>query len=150
MAPEEAFSYALKLLSNRPRSKSHLASLLKKKGYEEADVDQALKRLEELHLINDKLFAEQATEHLLARQPSGRKRVWDVLRKKKVPSEIAKEVVGKLDREGEHVRAFELAKVYQEKWKDLPSLKRRKRIYDLLVRRGFDFELCREVIDSIR
>ena len=145
----DALSYALKVLSRQPCSKSKLIERLTKKGYTSFDNAKVLKRLEELNLINDQTYAEQVTEELLHRRPSGKRRIWYALRKRKIPAAIAHEVISRISEGEETERAYQIAQLYKNKFKLLPTERRRKRIYDTLVRRGFNYELCREVIERI-
>jgi len=147
---QAALSYSLKLLSGSPRSRVNVLSMLEKKGFRLADRHKVVARLEELNLINDKVMAERVAEDLMKRQPSGRRRLRQVLGKKKIPSSIVRTFIEDIDEERESARAFQVAERCQEKWRSLPRDRRLKRIYDLLVRRGFDFELCREVLEKIK
>lgn len=153
MAPlsyPEAFSYSLKLLSGRQYSEAALLLKLRGKGCSREVSQEVAEKLRELNLLNDRAFAEAVAQDLARFNPSGRRRVKSVLKKRKVSPELASEVASKIDSEEEAERATELAKKYEIKWTTLPKMRRLKRIYDLLVRRGFDFELCRQVIEELR
>ncbi len=153
MAPlsyQEAFSYSLKLLSGRQYSETALLEKLRGKGCSAEVSEEVAAKLKELNLLNDRAFAEAVAQDLARFKPSGRRRVKSVLKKRKVSEVIASDVAAKIGNEEEVERAKELALKYEVKWAALPKMRRIKRIYDLLVRRGFDFELCRQVIEEIR
>lgn len=95
-------------------------------------------------------MAEQLAEDLLARKPSGRRRLAHTLRQKKIPEGIVERVISKIDDTEETERAFRLAESLREKWKGQPLIRQKKKVYDFLARRGFDYELCREVIDRLQ
>ena len=147
---QQAFSYSLKLLSGRQYSESRLLDKLQEKGCSKELSREVADRLKELNLLNDKTFASAIVEDLTRYHPSGRRRIRTVLKKRKVPGDVAGELISKIDVEEEAERAKALAKKYDERWHELPKMRRLKRIYDLLARRGFDFELCREIIEELR
>lgn len=153
MAPlsfQQAFSYSLKLLSDRQYSESALLEKLQGKGCSKQLSLEIVERLRELNLLNDKAFAGAIVDDLVRFHPSGRRRIRSVLKKKKVPSEIAGELVSKMDVEEEAQRAKALAEKYDARWHEIPKMRRLKRIYDLLVRRGFEYEMCRQIIEELR
>ncbi len=153
MAPlsyQEAFSYSLKLLSGRQYSETALLEKLCGKGCSAEVSEEVIGKLKNLNFLNDRAFAEAVAQDLARFKPSGRRRVKSVLKKRKVSEVIASDISSKIGNEEEVERAKELARKCEVKWAALPKMRRLKRIYDLLVRRGFDFELCRQVIEEIR
>ncbi|MBI4431381.1 MAG: regulatory protein RecX [Candidatus Omnitrophica bacterium] len=147
---QEAFSYSLKLLSGRQYSEAALLEKLRGRGCSKAVYDEVVKKLRRHDLLNDRTFADAVVQNILRFQPSGRRRIRSKLKKRKVPGSVAEELISKIGDEEESHRARELAQRYAVRWAAVPKMRRLKRIYDLLVRRGFDFELCREVIDTLR
>jgi len=145
----EALSYSLKLLSGRQRSSAGILALLRRKGCPMAEAQKVVNRLEELGLLNDMKMAEQIRDDTIRTRPGGRRHLRQILRRKHIPTAVTNELVNEIDDEEEAKRATDLGMHWLDKWKALPRDRRRKRIYDLLVRRGFDYELCRDVIDHI-
>jgi len=62
-------SYAIKLLSIRLRSEEELRIRLKRKGFEEKDIENTIKELKELNLLDDREFARVFYE-------TKRKKLW--------------------------------------------------------------------------
>lgn len=58
-APPEAFEVGLRLLARREHSRSELALKLAQRGIEQAEIEQALDRLQAMDALNEERFAEQ-------------------------------------------------------------------------------------------
>lgn len=140
---------SLRLLAATPKSRSILEEKLRQRGFAPQAVKNVLDRLETQGLLNDRSFAESVFQSYLYAKPSGRKRIAFELERKGVPTDLIQEMIGRYTAEEECSRARELAIQKKNKLKNLDPRKRRKRIYDFLVRRGFDFSICREITNEI-
>ena len=69
--------------------------------------------------------------------------------KRGIGETLIREVLEKYSPEEERERARELARDKFERWQKLEPMKRRKRVYDFLVRRGFDFAMTRDLVEEI-
>lgn len=146
----QALVTALRFLAASPKSHKLLEQKLVGKGYPQVIVERTLDRLEKEGWLNDRAFAHSLFESLLSRRVSGRKRIAFELKKRGIASSLIEELLSKYSFEEEREKALELARERQERWKNLEEMKRRKKIYDFLVRRGFEFSLCKEVVDEVR
>lgn len=88
MSQDLARQYAIRLLSQRPYSKSRLLFKLKQKGYE-AEAAPVLAELEEKGAINDARFAQAFTEQSQLQRPSGKQRVILALRRRGIDQATA-------------------------------------------------------------
>jgi len=95
------------------------------------------------------MFAQDLFQNLSARRFSGRKRIAFEMERRGVGTATVRELLEGYKPEEERAKAFEVARLKRERWMRLDKPKRRKRIYDFLVRRGFDFSLSKEVTDEI-
>jgi regulatory protein len=86
---------------------------------------------------------------LSSHRPSGRRRIVYELEKRGIGCAVIQEVLQGFTGEKEHALALELARQKQERWKKFDRVKRQKKTYDFLVRRGFDFALSRNVVSEI-
>lgn len=148
-----ADSYALYLLGRQDYTEHALRSSMHRKGYEPADIDRIVKTLLETGLLSDRRYAESYVYSNKLRY--GPHRVARFLKEKGVSKEIIEEALEGLTEEGQ--------KDSIEEYIDLNlnlELSRRvdvsdkKAVYKLknkmfgaLCRRGFDFELIREILD---
>jgi regulatory protein len=138
--------YAMRLLSISKRSESDIVARLKRKGYQEDHVVQIIRYLKEKKLLDDVAFAKNFVYWAHHGNAIGSKRIRLQLRKKGVRGDAIEQAMEDHDRVHEKKSAFELAEMRYEKLKMLDPDKRKKRIYDFLVRRGFDYETCRNVV----
>lgn len=145
--------YALKLLSIRPRSKEEIKGRLlwfsEKKGIPNKFVEKLIEELVFHNFLNDEEFANWWVEQRCSFRPKGQRAIRLELLEKKVDKEIIDRVLKRKKKESSE---FELAQKLVRKKTSLykneaPEIKKRK-ITSLLLRRGFDWETVKEVIDS--
>lgn len=146
--PRDPLAYALYLLGRRGRTKYELKSKLSEKGYEPELVDATMKRLEELHLLDDKTYAELYARDKVGIYRRGRYRIGLELRRKGVDKELVDETVGAIDEQDELAAALSLLKGRQRAWADLHERKRFERSTHLLQRRGFSGKVIRRAIEE--
>ena len=141
--------YAMRLLSIAKRSELDLKLKLKHKGYPEEAIQQVIHLLKEKKLLNDLEFAKHKVYWSQYGNPVGRNRIRLELRKKGLSEDNISEALQEWDPSSEKEKALLLAKTRFDKLKTLDPTKRKKRIYDFLVRRGFAYEISREVISEL-
>lgn len=146
---KQALVTSLRLLAATPKSRKALQKKLEERGFPREVVENTLNHLEEQHLLNDRALAQVLFQNFSAHRVSGRRRIAYELKKRGIRSSLVEELLEGYHPEEERLRALELAKLKQERWQKLDRMKRRKKTYDFLVRRGFDFSLAREVINEI-
>lgn len=147
--------YALKLLSFRPRSikeiKGKLFQFSIKKGIPGKIVDQVIADLRAQNFLNDKDFASWWLEQRQSFRPKGK----IVIRMELMQKGIDKETIEQVLSEGQASKETELdlaQKVVGKKlssFQHLSKKEKRQKIGNLLLRRGFDWETIRRVIDSL-
>ena len=146
---KQATITALRLLTATPKSKARLKQKLKEKGYPSQVIDGTLSRLEREGLLNDKNFAFSVFQTFSQYRPSGRKRIAFEMKKRGIGEGMIDKILEKFDPESERQAALQLAETKLNRWQKLEPTKWRKKIYDFLIRRGFDFTLAREIVDGI-
>lgn len=146
-----ARSRALDLLAYRSRSSVELSRRLRRDGFSDASIDAALHRLGELGMLDDRSFAEEFAASRIANKGYGPHRIAAELRARGIQSEIIEQVV---DRQFED-DTLELEQARQFVARRLPRLeretdpvKRRRKLYDALMRRGYTSDVVRRVIDE--
>lgn len=100
-------------------------------------------------LLSDRTFALGLVQSFAQYRLSGRKRIAFELRRKGIEEPMIEEVLGKYSLEEERARAFELAEHQAERCKKFVGIQRRKKIYDYLLRRGFEFDLARQAVAHV-
>lgn len=85
--PPTCFDKATDLLARRPHFRRQLADKLLRRGYEEAEVDEALARLERYGYLDDPRTAVDFVASRLSRGPMGRRRLEAELVRRGAPRE---------------------------------------------------------------
>lgn len=146
---KQALISALRLLAATPKSRKGLTQKLERKGYSQEVLQNILNRLEKQGLLNDQVYAQSLYRSFLTLRPSGRKRIAFELEKKGIGSALIRSLLDEYSPETERENAWQVAEEKYNRWIKLDAKKRRKKIYDFLVRRGFDFVLAREVVEKL-
>ncbi len=122
------------------------------KGKEErsqATVDVLVEILKKKGMVNDLEFAKAWTEARRKSKQKGIKAIKAELFQKGIDREIIEEVVRV---QGTGYSEEELAKQALEKkmksWKNLPSLEFKKKAYEYLMRKGFEYDVVKEIIEN--
>ena len=140
---------ALRLLAASPKTRLQLSQKLLSKGYPRTVVEETLGRLEEQGLLNDRAFAKDLIAKWVHVKPSGIRKISFELKRRGISAKVREELLAELSPEAEGGRARELARAQWEAWSRLPEERRRKKVYDFLARRGFDFEVVRNLIEEL-
>jgi len=146
---KQAWLTSLRMLAATPKSRKQLEKKLIDKGYFAEVVEEILNRLEETHILNDKAYATNVMSRYQGAKSSGRKRIEFELKKRGVSGKVREELLSEISGDDERVRARELADNRWDRFKNLEFQKRKKKVYDFLCRRGFDFQIARECLDQV-
>lgn len=146
---KQAMVTSLRLLAATPKSRKALEEKLKERGYAIEIVEKVLGKLERQGILNDSSFAQSVMQTLLIHRPSGRKRISYELKKRGIGQALVEQLMEKYPAREEREKAIELASNKWDRWENLEKAKRRKKLYDFLVRRGFDFALSREAVEWV-
>ena len=71
------------------------------------------------------------------------------LKRHGIPKKISDELLEKLSDEDETGRALEQARLKWAGWSQLDPQKRKKRLYDFLIRKGYDFQIAQDVLQKL-
>jgi regulatory protein len=148
---QQLMDRAFRLLARKARSTAELrAKLLERAPAEEHVVEQVIARLQELGYVNDQQLASDYAVARLQLKPMGRRRLREELRRKRLPEDAIESALddayARLDEDALIARAV-------RKWvrtKGAPKTKAEvKRLFDHLVRLGFDYEHIRRAVREI-
>jgi regulatory protein len=148
LSPEEAYeqahSAALRLLSQRERSRVELRSRLARKGFDRPTIDRALDRLAEAGLQSDERFAASFTLDAHRGRGLSTNAVQGQLRRRGIDKELAAAAATESP-EDEEARARDLAERRASRLTGLSPEVRVRRLVGYLARRGYPPELCRRL-----
>jgi regulatory protein len=143
---EDAMAAALRLVSYRPRSEKELRDRLSQRFPDPALVDTVVDRLVELRLIDDAAFAASWVESRDRSGPRSRRMLAAELRLKGVSRTPADAAVETVDEED---AAYRAAKKKAQVMTGRPFEEFRRKIGDLLLRRGFRYDTANETVKRL-
>lgn len=143
-----AFNSALNSLDYRDHSEKEIrAKLMRKHGAEY--VDEAVEKLIELDLINDRRYAENYARELFEHKKFGKIRIKSELIAKGIASDIASKTVNSLfeDEEPDNIQRIVdiIEKKYYNRMNDEVG---RKKVFSALQRMGYSFSDIREAMSE--
>ena len=142
-AREDAMATALRLIAFRPRSEKEMRQALARRAVTSGLQDDVIARLRELALLNDSAYAASFVESRDSSSPRSRRLLAQELRLKGVARDLASESVAAIDdidaayRAGQR-RARSMSRL---EYKDFE-----RRLGGFLLRRGFGFDVVRQVV----
>lgn len=143
---EKAFESSLKLLSYRPRSKKEVYFRLKKQGYSIDIIEAVVKELEARGYLDDESFARYWLENREDFSPRAKSLIKFELKAKGVDEETVDNVLNQTD-DGQN--AYNLLVKKLARFKELEYGEFYRKSTSLLRRRGFSYEVIREVTNKI-
>ena len=139
----------MRLLAISRKSETQLREKLEEKGYLASAIAEVISELKKNGILDDLKFAKERVYWAAHGNPIGKRRVQFELRKRGIAKNTIAEALEDFSVTAERDRALALAKAQAEKLKAVTPFKKRKRLYDFLMRRGFEYEICRDVIEKI-
>lgn len=111
-------------------------------------VDTIVSTLKESRLINDEQFAQSWVD--ARKKKKGPRVIKQELFQKGIDKEIIEGVISSqaADYDGQIV-AEQLLEKKMRVWKNLPKMELKKKAYDFLLRRGFEYEIVKDIIEKI-
>jgi regulatory protein len=141
---EQAYNRALDYLGYRPRSRREIDSYLQNRDVPQVQIEAVIGRLEHAGLLDDEAFARFWVENRERFRPRGRRALRYELRSKGVSEEIIERALESVDAPDSAYRSAG-RKARQLSNLDRPTFYRK--MIAFLSRRGFAYEVAREVTD---
>ncbi len=146
---KQGYLYAVRLLTASKKSAKEVAKRLKDKGYESSVIETVVESLKTQGILNDRKMVDETVQWAKQAKRFGKRRVALELKKKGITQNIIDSALQNYSKEEERKTAYSLAEVRWQKIKNIESQKRKRRLFDFLINRGFDFELSREIINQL-
>jgi regulatory protein len=146
--PNKARQYALKLLSYRGRSEKELEERLLKKGVTKPVVSSTINELKEIGVIDDMSLAEALKRQALTTKMLSQNGAKRYMQAKGIPRDII-DVVFYHDKNKDFDNALRLAGKKLMSLNHYPSEIVKRRLYNLLLRRGYSSETIMKVLKDI-
>lgn len=144
-----ATNQAVRLLAFRPRSRNELETRLRRNGFQASAIAAAIERMVELGYVDDSEFASYWVENRQQHRPRGRRLLAQELRSKGVPKDVAEQAIDEAEID-EFSQALELARKRAERLRGLDRETWRRRMAGFLQRRGYNWDVVRQVMDELQ
>ncbi len=141
-----ALHAALRLLAYRPRSESELRERLARRGLPAPVIDDTVARVREQGLLDDAAFAAYWVESRSRMRPRSRRLLARELSAKGVERRTALRAAEAVN---DAEAAYEAGSRRLRALSGLDYREFRRRLGDLLLRRGFDYETAREAVERL-
>lgn len=153
-AMERAKAIAINYISYRPRSAQEVVTKLTRKGFSSELARKVVLRLQEFRMIDDLEFARMFTRDRKRRRPLGRALLRRSLHAKGIAPHLVEQVLHEVvsDEDQEHAAAQLAAKhlrVAKRSYEKIDHARRRKRLYDYLLRRGFSNDIASKTVRAL-
>ena len=112
-------------------------------------IDETIQKLKSLDFLNEERYVKAYIHDNYNLKHKGKNRIHQELKNKGINELTIEKYLGEIGAENEAENALELAKKRREFMKKLPVLTQKRRLYGLLVRRGFSPEIALDTIDKI-
>ncbi|MDD8017895.1 MAG: RecX family transcriptional regulator [Bacteroidota bacterium] len=143
-------SAALRFRSYRPRSTKEVKEYLQKKGFDESMIATTIEFLAVNSLLNDEEFARMYCRDRLHLKPIGKLAMQQQLFKKGIPKEhIQKIILEFYSHDVEKELATKEAEKKYKRSRSLPPLTIKRRVYEHLIRHGYDSSLSRSIVNQL-
>lgn len=140
---------ALDFLSYRIRSVREITDKLRSKKISAGTIEKTIEHLEKLGLINDEEFAKLLVQSQTGKRPAGKSVIRQKLFQKGISKNVADKVIEELySSEKEKELMLEVFAKYQKKLTGQDKYARRKKMFEHLMRKGFDADLINELLNE--
>jgi regulatory protein len=147
---QECLDRAMKYLSGRLHSREELRKKLIRQEYSQQLIDEVLDELRRLGYVDDARFAKTKALSAAQHKHHGPRRAMMELMRAGVKKEVAEVAVGEVYESNDNVaEARKLAQKQAARLKKLDPQVARRRLAGMLVRRGFDYDAIKPVIEEV-
>lgn len=147
---QECYDHAMRFLQRRMHSRAELRTKLSRAEYDTQTIESVLDSLEASGYVNDAKFALANVESSAKSRHHGRRRAAIELLKKGVVGEEARKALENVyDTHDSLGVARELAQKKRASLMKLDPQVARRRLAGMLMRRGFEYDVVRPVIDEV-
>ena len=139
-------------IAYKARTEREVRTKLRQLDYRSEAIEKVIERLLELGYLNDTSYAKSFAGSRLRNKGHGPRRLKADLKRKGVDE---KTINIALEEVTEETDPLETARrIGEKRWQRLEKesnpMKKRKKLFDFLVRRGFDFDTVKQVAEELR
>jgi regulatory protein len=142
---QKTYDKLIRYSTLRPRSRREIETWLKKYKVHESMHDELFNKLKRLELLDDTEFAKWWVDQRTTFRPRGKRALVSELRQKGIDRHIINEVLDSAEIDEKRI-AKKLLEKRKYKWEKLDKLVARKKKSDFLARKGFGWEIIKELV----
>lgn len=146
---KQALITSLRLLAASPKSGRELNKKLTDKGYGEDIILRVMSELGAQGVLDDSVYAQDLVSRLTQYKAAGKHKVDFELKRHGISEKIRKELLESISPNEEFDRALECARLKWAGWAKVEPQKRKKRLYDFLIRKGYDFQIAQDTLRTL-
>jgi len=145
---KESKDAALKFLSYRMRSEKEVRDKLKKKEFANDLIDEVIKDLKRINLLDDSNFASAFVRDKISNKPQGKILLKQELWEKGIKEETIEKVLKEYfeDEDEELNLAKNLLEKRKKRYENLDKNIAKRRMMSFLLRRGFSYEIVKQAL----
>ncbi|WP_326906594.1 regulatory protein RecX [Sedimentibacter sp. MB31-C6] len=145
----KAYNYAISILSRRAKSEKELRLKMSQKGYENEYIDFTIDKLKQNKYIDDSDYSERFILDKLNFSKYGKLKIREALYNKGIDKQIIDEKLILISSEDEFKRSYELAEKKLKSLSKLDSQKKRIKLYNFLINKGFEYDTVKKVVSEL-
>ncbi len=145
----EARRYALKLLHYRSTSEKEIIQRLKRKSFDDTQINNTVAFLKNARLINDDVLAPELLRNATEKKLLGRKGIQAFLSNRGIKKDLIAETLSGLSEDKEKETALRLVEKKLKLLRNQPRNVIKRRLWGMLERRGFSAEVINYTLRSI-
>ena len=146
-ARETAYQRVLRLLNYRDRSEAEIIQNLERRQVPEEIIAEVIERLHRSELVDDQRFAKTWVENRIEFHPRSRRALAFELRKKGIEDQAIQQALDEFD---EAAAAYQAARKYTQKSRQMDWPEFRQKLYAFLARRGFNYDVIKTTVARLQ
>ncbi len=147
---KRAKSRGLEILSRSSKSKQQVISTLKREGFSEEAINNALDFLKEYSFIDDKKLANSIAITKVPAKKWSKRQLDSVLRQKGIEKKDIETAVENIDDASELENAIYLAAKKYRSLSSKPEDEKKKKIIQSLSYKGFSYDIIKKALEAVR
>lgn len=145
----KAKNKGLNYISRSIKTENEIIKKLSKAGFDEKTINRVLSFLKEYNFVNDEEYVELFIKEKIRKY--GAKKIKYDLRAKGIEEKLILKKISNIDEEQTFEVAFNIAlkkyELFKVKYDDKQVI--RKKIYDLLLRKGYDYDIINKIVSKL-
>jgi len=151
---EEEFSkakgYVYRILARRMYTCKEIRDKLVERGYVDKIVEDVIATLERYGYLNDKTYAEEWIQSRMRSKPKGKVALRQELARRGIEKSIIENALDEAFNESREAdMALDLARRKVRSYRDADPAASKRKLQGFLLRRGFSFEIVRDVVEKV-